>query len=515
MANITKVYLLNVPLESDYKNTLYFSGKDDQTSYFQSKIKKSYTDFSYQRKDNVIRLPEQYDDVLGCNYVMYQNSAYSNKWFYAFITDVTYINDGRTDITIETDVLQTWMFDYTIKDSFVEREHVTDDTVGANTFPEQLETGEYICNGLSRDQELREYVYVITVTEWTPIDGESNPDKPLATNFGGVFSAGGAYVCENMNEVVSIINLYSEGKIEAVTGVYMIPKKIIKREEGLLQYKGQSEPVVYEHSFEKQTTLDGYTPKNKKLLCFPYNYILNSNNAGQSNIVYYEHFSGDKCTFEIEGVPTIGGSIKCVPANYKGYERIQEEGIMCGKFPTLSWSNDLYTNWITQNAVNIGVGVASSAVSLIGGIALMATGGGALAGGGMVVSGALGIAQTLGQVYEHSLTPNSAQGNINSGDINTSYKMNTFYFYKMSIKKEYARIIDEYFTMFGYKVCRVKKPNKNHRARFWYTKTRDVNIDGAIPNKDMQEIKNCYNNGVTFWKNAADINNYSVDNGIV
>ena len=67
--NISKVYLLDVPLENDYKNTLYFTNASSQQSYFQNNIVKSYTDFSYQRKDNIIRVPEQYDQVYNCNYV--------------------------------------------------------------------------------------------------------------------------------------------------------------------------------------------------------------------------------------------------------------------------------------------------------------------------------------------------------------------------------------------------------------------------------------------------------------
>ena len=87
--------------------------------------------------------------------------------------------------------------------------------------------------------------------------------------------------------------------------------------------------------------------------------------------------------------------------------------------------------------------------------------------------------------------------------------------YKMSIKSEYARIIDEFFTMFGYKTHRVKIPNKNHRKRFWYTKTVDCEIDGKIPQKDLEKIKNCYNNGITFWRNASEIGEFNLDNPIV
>lgn len=61
---------------------------------------------------------------------MYQNEAYSDKWFYAFITKMEYVNNNMTRIEIATDVWQTWQFDITFKESFIEREmiNVSDDT---------------------------------------------------------------------------------------------------------------------------------------------------------------------------------------------------------------------------------------------------------------------------------------------------------------------------------------------------------------------------------------------------
>ena len=509
---ITKVYLLSVPLESDLKHTLFFSDRGSQESYFTSKIKKSYTNFSYQRKDNVISVPDHYDNIYNCNYVMYQNSNVSDKWYYAFIKNMRYENGGTTYIEIETDVIQTWMFDYTIKPSFVEREHIKDDTIGKHTVPEGLETGEYICNELVRDNELSDLVYVIMVTEYTNSTDEA-PNKPLAVNFGGIFAGYGAYICSTMNEVVNIIQAFGEGKAEAVVGVYMIPKKIIKEDEddGTLQFAGQSKPVTYDISIEKQTTLDSYKPRNNKLLTFPYQYILNSNNAGSSNILQYELFGGNACNFEVAGIPTVGGSIKCVPKYYKGLERIQEEGIMLGKFPTLSWSQDLYTNWLTQNALNLNVGVATGGLSVLGGIGMAFVN--PVVGVGMIAGGIGSVYNVMQQVHQHSFTPNSAKGNVNGGDINTAYDMNKFYFYKMSIKSEYAKKIDAYLDAYGYKVNDYKTPYKNHRKRYWYTKTIDVNIDGNIPGNDMQKIKECYDKGITFWKNPSEIGVYSDEEG--
>ena len=524
MSNLTNVHLLNVPFEADYKNTLYFGSKDAQTNYFLNRVVHSCTDASYQRKEKAFRINKNVDSLYNCNYVMYQNTAFSDKWFYAFITDLEYRNEETTFVHFEIDVMQTWAFDYTIKPSFIEREHVNDDTIGLHTVPEGLETGEFICNELDRDLELRDYAYILNVTDGRTEDTETTH---VSTNMGGVHIPGDVYVSDDFSMIAILVREWNiAGKGDAVANAYMIPKKIINfdfEDHGLL-FDGQTAPVTYNHTTSKQKTLDGYTPTNKKLLSYPYNYLLLSNNSGSANILHYEHFSGAECEFEIAGVPCVGGSIKCVPINYKGLNRIQEEGIMCGKFPTLAWSNDNYTNWLTQNAVNNTIGFVSDGLKVVAGttIAIAGTAGtggigagiAGTGGGAMIVSGVSGIASRLSQMHQMSFTPNSARGNTNGGDINTCYKMNTFYFYKMSIKKEFATVIDGFFNMFGYKVNAVKTPNKNHRKNYWYTKTIDVNIDGAIPNKELQQIKNCYNAGITFWRSGSDVGNYSIDNSI-
>ena len=214
--------------------------------------------------------------------------------------------------------------------------------------------------------------------------------------------------------------------------------------------------------------------------------------------------------FKIESCITPGCSIRMIPMNYNGVERNDEEGLNLGKFPCLNWTSDVFTNWITQNAVNLGVSLGTSALQIAGGIGLTATGGGALAGGGMIASGIGGVAGSVGEIYAHSLQPAQSQGNLNCGDVVTASGENDFHFYDMTIKEEYARIIDDYFDMFGYKVNRVKVPFTEHRPYYWYTKTIDVNIDGAIPGTDMQKIKDCYNRGITFWKVPEKIGDYSV-----
>ena len=86
----------------------------------------------------------------------------------------------------------------------------------------------------------------------------------------------------------------------------------------------------------------------------------------------------------------------------------------------------------------------------------------------------------------------------------------------MSIKSEFAQIIDKYFTMFGYQVNRVGVPLQNSRSQWNFIKTNGANIEGEdVPQLAINELKQIFNNGVTLWHNPANIYNYSLSNNIV
>lgn len=556
--NITEVRLLAVPLENDYLHTLYFADKTAQETYFKSKTVDTMTNCTYQRKDNLIRYDKQYDDILNCNYVMYKNPAYSDKWFYAFITRMEYRDDGRTDIYIETDVLQTWLKEYTVKPSFVEREHVADDTIGAHTVPEGLETGEYIVGDITSYGGLNERGIVLaTNINLMQLNWNGNPASAVGgASYNGIYSGVYYYYFDadegtssesggliTLEYVLKTIDAMGQG--DAVTSIFMVPKNMFTiKSLGTVQATGGDLPVpirviepsnapnieVWDDSstdigiypITKPVTIDGYTPKNNKVFTYPYCYLSLSNNAGSNAIYKYELFNwgfaeSDVCRFNIYSAITPGCSIRAIPKNYNGQAFNYDEGLNGGKFPICNWNTDSYTNWMTQNSLNMGLTVAGGVAQIAGGVAMavgsaglgMAIGGGSIAGG---VSTILGC---IAQSKEKSYMPPHANGNLNSGDVNFSMGMNTFSGYCMTIKKEYAKIIDGFFTMYGYKLNLVKTPYENHRKNFWYTKTVDVNIDGAIPMDDLRKIKDCYNSGVTFWKNPDNIGNYSVDNSII
>jgi len=506
----SEVLLCAAPLENDYKHTIYFTSASTQETYFKSKKVYSDTGFSYIRKESRLRYPRDVDDLRRhVNYIMYKNTSHSNKWYYAFITKMEYANDGQTWIYFETDVIQTWMFDYIVKPSFIEREHVDSDEIGEHTIPEGLELGEYICNKHDKDTGLLTTKIVMGSTIRA-----SEMDSDIGAIYGGIYSGVKYYTYDSDTLTTTLQMLANNTKQDAVTSLFIAPQFLIGEElDGGSAIK-ETKSVNY-YLFEVANNRarmfsSEYVPKNKKLFTNPYCYLLVTNGNGASAIYNYEDFNTENFYFKVEGVLCPGCSIRIYPQNYKNTENNFDEGLNLGKFPQCNWATDMYINWLTQNGVNVATSIVNAGAQTLGGFAL---GGGVGALGG-AVSGISAIANTLNEVHKAELMPPQASGNINCGDVVTSGKNNTFHFYHMSIKPEYARIIDEYFSMFGYKCHRVKLPNVNHRANYWYTKTIDVNIDGAIPMDDMTKIKGAYNNGITFWTDANNIKNYAVNNSI-
>lgn len=530
------IYLLKCPLEIDSLNQLDFATATAQNNYFMSLTKVLMDDATYMRKDGRLYFEGSYDTYVGYNYCMYKNTNYSNKWFYAFISDMRYESNNSISCDLTTDVFQTWMFEKQVKNSFVERSHVSvaSDTAGAYTYPEGLETGEYICNGIETvDLGLRWYVLGCT----KQYDYSFHAGGGI---YNGIYSGKTYYAVRTASDVEDLISTYdTAGYGEDITELFIVPAKLI----GNPTYD-VSNPVVRitqsvspetlaSKTISRPTNINGYTPKNKKLLAYPYQYLLVDNNGGNSITYQYELFTTpSSCIFLVVGALTPGTSMSILPNNYTynggntytttGGTAISDANMFnysltLAKYPICNWNTDVYTNWLTQNSVNMQYNVISNtSQGAIQGAKIGGTVGpvGGVVGG--VIGGTLG---NLGGVYEndmqkheHQFAPNQSKGNANAGDIITSCNSNKPYFYKMSIREEYAHIIDDYFTMFGYKINRLQAVNTTSRSNWNFIKTIDVNIEGDIPQGDMQKLKSLYNNGFTIWHIPNKFLDYSQTN---
>ena len=538
----TDVYLLKVPLEIDSVNQLTFSNATAQFNYFNALPKLAVDDFTYQRKDGTIRYGANFDSLISYNYVMYRNDAYSNKWFYAYIEHMEYLNDNVTAISIKTDVWQTWQFDLNYKRTFVEREHVNDDTVGLHTVPENIELGEYIVNGSIVNSDLNTSAtennatwICFQVSDYPDGDGALTPgygDDVNGRRLGGVYSGLTYLMVLTDGDANRLIRCYDLAKkADAIVAIFHVPYTAINTEHIAITNQTSNagnitianftnaslDPTLLDTlTIAKPSTINSYTPVNNKLKTYPYCYFYVTNNSGIDTTYHYEDFSGNP-SFNIDGVVCQGMSIKAYPTNYKNSTNVggYNFGVTGGKIPICAWNSDYYTNWVTQNAVNIpltlGTGLLSAGLGIGTGIA-SGNYAGAISSG---ISAFSTIGNVLNQTYQASITPDQAKGNANCGDINIAEKRFGFTAYPMSIKAEYAQICDNYFSMYGYKVNRVKIPNVTGRRNWNFVKTIGCYIDADIPQEDLQEIKNLFDNGVTFWHNPATFADYSQNNDII
>lgn len=523
------IHLCKTKLVNDYLHQLTFASREAQANYFNSKKFRSFADYTYVKKDNTIKVNAAIDEIITCDYLFYTNPGFSNKTYYCFITNMRYVNENVTEITFETDCWQTWEFDLdTSARVFVEREHVSDDSIGAHTIPENLEYGEeYIANSVN-NISLGDMMLVMMVSDFP-----SGWRKPTARRmYNGVYSGCWYLVFPTVkagtDNLESIISAFDDNaKADAITGLFYAPKSWMGEttswtftdQYGCEIMNPSDGPYsIADTTFNRPATLQGYTPRNKKLYVKPYNYCFVTNNSGSDIAFAWEDFAGGNAAFSIKGALTPSCSIKLYPRYYKNTGNgtdMFNYGITGPKLPMCSWQCDLYTNWQAQNGVNNTVqtiaGIAQGVVGAAGSIAMGNPAGliGSLAGS---ISS---VANTMNQQHIASLTPDQARGNTNSGDITFASGKSVFTATAMSIKAEYAAAIDSFFDMFGYKVTQVKTPNLYNRRNWNYIKTLGCDFDGDIPPEDLNVIRSAFDKGITLWHNPETMLDYSQNNDII
>lgn len=531
MADLNSRILIakDIKLDKEHNNVLDYSESEMlQLLRSQSHLIQEKTNYNFTKQSsNQVDVDFTYSQCLQANYMAFQNPEYSNKWFFAFITDVEFLNPSTTRITFEIDDYATWFDYWDPKACYVIREHpnVSDDVVGANTIPENLETGEYKVNG----------EYMSDATDWSlkivvgsTYNLESGGTWAVGNMFTGVYSGIPYYqwpISQDVDLTTKLTNMTQEQAQNAIQTLFLAPSFVVE-EEGSTHYvrRGLASKIT-DIKVPVFTTIDGYTPKNKKLLQFPYVYMDGTNGNGGNAIYQAEKFYNTDYdgfyTFRCYGVLVPGCSIRMIPKFYNGLEVNNDEGLTLGKYPQLAWTTDQYTNWLTQNGVNVGINAAVGIGKIVGGLALAAATSGTAAtfGSTMALSGGNDIIDSAKEIYDHPFTPPQAEGNINGGDVTTIIGYNKFRIKKMSIKQEFARIIDDYFDRLGYKTNRIKVPNQTGRTYWNYVQIGDKECIGysnnqaiSVPANAMSNINNMYRRGITIWHNHSNLGNYSLNN---
>lgn len=506
--------LKNVPLDPSYDHTIYFANANAQSTYFQTKTKYTLDRQSYQRvQRGYMRVSIQAENLYDCNYVMFQNTAFGSKWFYAFIKSVEYVNNEVSQVEFQIDIMQTWFFDYELDKCFVEREHSETDGLFENIITENLEIGdEYVCNDRTVFDMNEMSVCALINKNTTQGTAES---KSINNVYVPLHIIAGMRVSEP-NTVDYVLNNYLEDEI---VGVYQYPS--------ILGDASTTTPTTYHKDiFPSVGNIDGYIPKNKKLYSYPFNFLLVSNNSGQTATYRWEDWDAESYAkrFNITGVFVSTPSVICYPTNYRGVTDDYDDGLVLANFPQCPWAGDMYKAWWAQNKAGFVTSGLTSVVSSLGsgimtGIAATAFSSNPAVGvAAAVLNTGISIQSTvancMAKVDDIQNTPSQTHGQTQTDSLNAGIGRVRFDFYSMCIKSQYAKIIDEYFDRYGYATKRNKVPNRNVRPHWTFTKTIGCTITGSIPADDAVAICEIYNNGITFWNNGNEVGNYNLDNTV-
>lgn len=526
MARQSKIILCkNIKIDRDMKNVLSYTESQMLTLCNSNGIKVAEaSNYSFIGKGDrdAITVSVSYATCLGCNYMAFQNYNYNNKWYFAFIDKVEYISEGATRLYYTVDIFSTWLDYWSNKACYILREHANTDTIGSNTIDEGLGTGyDYVIRSHLRDTSISASTFWVIASTYSP---EQSIEK-FGGNYNGLYSGVLYYAYGTAGAVNTKISaiVNSDRGMDAIQAVFTAPGFLIPLQDG--EVVSSSTAATYDNTVSPITTIGSYVPKNKKLLTYPYTFIELSNGVGATAIIKQELFtatnSSGNYVFRVKGALCPGCSVRMYPRNYDGSEDNIDEGITLGKYPVCNFAGDIYTNWATQNAVNLAVDIGQSMWGLGSGTAKAVATSGAL-GIEEAAGGAIGIINSLDKIRRADLVPPQVKGNLNAGDIMFSSNELTFHVYKKTVKGEIAQAIDDYFSMYGYKTNRLKTANQLGRSNWNYVQIAPGETIGyqkdnvtAIPPADLVNINKLYQRGITLWHSHSTMGDYTQTNSIV
>lgn len=521
-----------VPWDYNYTHVRKYSNRTQLDTFLETLVKFTTTEVSFISMGE-IDIAIDYNQALAykCNYMRFVNTPWDNTPHYAFIRSVTPVSATVTHVKFELDVWNECQFDIELKECFVEREIVkkSSDIRGRYTYPEGLQLGDYVVNGNNslstipaEGDERREVVYCVA----SAVDNNAETaEMSLYQNvpcglYIGVYTS----LADLQTYIENVIT--AKGSADDIVDAWEMPAA----------FADVNNIVKKTFSFSKKSIKDinGYTPKNNKLFAYPYSFLQMTNNSGQIKQFEFERFhtpgADDLCNFYYTVNVSPNPTLYCYPQYYKGVQENFGDSITFNGYPKIAFPVDAYKAWLAQNSNNLimslatGDNVPTNTGDWIG--RSIMTVGQSIAGIGDII-GAIGgeqkvtgnqVASNFGNSvysllsgnYQAQLQADGIKGSI-SNTLPKAANFDCISVYPVSITAEFAKVIDDYFSMFGYKICRVKKPDITGRPSWNYVKTQNCSIDGKFPIDMLEKMRKIFDNGVTVW-HTNDIGNYALNN---
>lgn len=541
---------------NDYSNEVYYESEEKRDKEFDKYVYRKFHNISsINRSKRYIKLPMTYYSGNYYNYGYFLDKE-NNKRYYFFVDSVEW-NSNETSCTLHFsyDYFQTYCHHFVFDYSFVEREHVANDNFGKHIIDEGLPVDEYKVtqNSLLRgsDKDLG-WVYCCTVSDTnqilSPTSETSNP-LPTVCQPSKYELSTTILFSDDLNNVTSFLNkMVDKNKIDSIGGLYAVPQVALLNvttheayyTDGTsadMEYVGKNTklPTMFKYSKEvsryfgkdayndkvKENIDTKYQPRNAKCLTYPYQFINITNNNG-SNLVGQFELANDSKTVKfhyyfpcIEGNTSFG-----YLANYDGVEKNFDKSLQGQTNPELPYITNTFSAYLSANQNSIANQYdtiernldfantktnVDTAFGLAGSILGLNPMGAAqsIAGGIMGYQGNELSATNQRKAIDSSLKDQASRGNIAHGSfMGTACITSGQYGFKAQlyqVTNENIKMIDDYFTMFGYKVNQIKIPQFNSRKYWNYLKTSGCNIIANIPQEALNVIKKMFDDGTTIW----------------
>lgn len=501
------------------ENHPYFSDEASKLSWYNSHPYKLFMAQSYQRElREYARVDCPAAELRGFDMIAWQNAP-GERWIFARITGIEFVNPNTTDIFFVTDAMQTWIDQIEWVDCWVEREMVDDDWNGTlpgwqSLMPEGIEIGQL------KQQMLHDFSEEISAGGWelrvlSAYDTNAEENYSIKTH-NHFISGLNEFELNGASELNAILKAYAQkGRLDGICGIWMFPALF------------WSDGASVNSSIALPTTIDGYSPKNSKLFSSEFCTICISNRMGDSIELATEYLyaTTPEINFSVKGeFLDGGGGLICYPTNYMGLgpSKAIDYGVALPANIQVAYIGNAFANWVAQNKAPLILEGATSLFQIAGGAVSMATAdrdtveGQRQFKGGLNKTGAgvYSALSTIARIAQKASDPAGAHGQAYSNAISVN---NGTYGFTVTFRTPSAQVaesIDNFFNVFGYKVCRMKKPNVNTRPFWNYVKCSPAIVGGPMTAKDRSEIEAILNNGVTFWNvgGGAEIGDYSMDN---
>ena len=287
----------------------------------------------------------------------------------------------------------------------------------------------------------------------------------------------------------------------------------------------------------RSNSLDGYLPRNKKLLTYPFIYLGFNPQNGTKKVFRYEDFANSTPSFKIISEINPNPTVQFIPQNYRGANGDSlSDNVSLNGYPTISFKTDTFNVWLAQNNdiislqmqqenYNYSIDAIKGGMGMLGDMGKMITG-----DYGSIGSGFTGyidkgidlmkldknhefyIKNQMAQIEKQAMLPDNASLSSSNSTLLGYNMFDKNIFTRYTIKSEFAKRLDKYFDMYGYTINELKNININSRPNWNYIKTQGANILGNIPQYDLQTIKEMFDNGITFWHNPDTFLDYSQNN---